>query len=498
MEFCTRCGWLDAHGTAINLPARENWQQDDHPDAGAAAPAISRPRAGSSTQGLVFPESAEMPQTSQGFSFNRLLRRLKLKKDKSVSTPDLRDISQTTIGSPLPDLSQTQKSDKRKGRLGALFSKKKSVDPVSGTKPKIVNKDQISLPIPVDRGVQASTSLGKVITQGAVAWDYPDYTGMPVTSYKTGAIEQLRKSGRPGAKQAEDLKSQDSRKVKAALTRLLRYQREHRNMPDGAFAPYDPSSHRFKDIRPMRSTLINTSAGQKLGINNMVVNNKVVGMACSLPTDVQFGEMYNFMFEHGMQGLHAIIQDTDLQRDKTVCYFEPVITPVNSPTGYNINIATNQMEIDPEGIVTSGGRIKVEKEETNIYDEGHPSETKVFNLILTRGDEVREIKVLHSPCWVDATQISSVSLARLLELRENCFLDLSPDRILTHCRAGIGRTGTILTAEVMRHMLGLNLLDIVMSLRDSRHSSVVQTEGQIELLMNMADELQYPLLDSGS
>ncbi|MGL5336485.1 MAG: protein-tyrosine phosphatase family protein, partial [Enterovibrio sp.] len=144
----------------------------------------------------------------------------------------------------------------------------------------------------------------------------------------------------------------------------------------------------------------------------------------------------------------------------------------------------------------SSGRIQVEKIDEAIYDEKLESETRLTDLKLTRRGEIRYVRILQSPNWVDHSQVPVGALERILELREACFETFSPDRILTHCRAGVGRTGTLMAAEVMRHMPGSNVLDIVMSLRDSRSFQMVQTSDQARLLLTLAEQNQYPIIDT--
>ncbi|MGL4734523.1 MAG: protein-tyrosine phosphatase family protein, partial [Enterovibrio sp.] len=461
------------------------------PSAGAAASAVSGRRSS-----LSFMPPSAPPQSRRGL--RDFFRRIAApRRDKSVSTPDLTTIS-PAAGASLPDLRGEPELSKKTGGLLDRFKPKKTAPP---------SIEIIHTSLGGGGSAQANAPINQVVTSGFVPWNYPQNIGDPVTSHKEDVLKDFNLA-EPA--QAATLQSADATEQKIAVIHLLNHQREKIPTPADEQSEYNPLTHRFRNILPMKTTLISTSAGASIGVNNMVVEGKVVGMACSLPLDSKLGEMYNFMFEHVVQGVHVIMQDSDFQKDDHTNYFDPQRTSSDPQTiytrpsssflfdGFRINAATHKMEFHDVGISTSSGRLKVEKVSELVYDRGLESETKCFVLKLSRRGVEQQVKVLHSPNWVDQSNIPVEVLNRLLELREICFDTFSPDRILTHCRAGVGRTGTLLAAEAMRHLPGSNLTDIVLSLRDSRNFQMVQTSGQLELLMELAERYQYPILDQSS
>ncbi|MGL5408604.1 MAG: protein-tyrosine phosphatase family protein, partial [Shewanella sp.] len=397
-------------------------------------------------------------------------------------------------------LRDAQKTSKKRSGFLDFFKPKK-------TPPPVIELVHTSL-AGGGGGAQANAPINAVVTPGFVPWAYPQNIGDPVKSHKQAVLTAFN-TAQPA--QASALRSTDPIARNNAVIDLLDYQRDNVPPPADNLVNYNNRVHRFSNILPMRDTHIGTRAGYAIGANNMVVDGKVVGMACSLPLNAQIGEMYNFLFEHNVQGVHVVMRDADLQLVNHANYFDPqppAAEPVNpgayltSPDftldGFRINAVTHKIEIHDMGISTSSGRIKVEKVNEFIYDRGLESEIRCIDLKLTRQGVEREVRVLHTPNWVDQSNVPVGVLERLLELRETCFNGFSPDRILTHCRAGVGRTGTLVAAEVMRHMPGSNLADIVMSLRDSRNFQMVQTPGQERLLIALAEKYQYPIIDTST
>lgn len=488
---------------AINLPAKISWPQDEDPNAGGAASAIANPRPSTARRpSLAFPAQGTVPPQAAGTSNPTTtpqaagtpsqqplggtsasgLSGRRTSRTHSISTPDLTAPPQTARGT-LPDVSQAPIS--LRGRFRDFFRMKKSRSEPEITRAKLT-KDMISSPIFAPK---------EVIVPGAVAWDYPDYRGAPVTSHASSVLEGLRNDipHIPG-----DLTSADPEERREAVASYLVYQKNQIRIPEAELVPHDPSKQRFKDVRPMRCTQIDSRTGEAIGVNQMVINNKVVGLACSFPLDDQLGEMYSFMFDHNIQGLHVVMQDADLQKNNCTNYFDPVITPISGAgnSTYRTNATSHRIEIDTAGIASSthGGKILVEKVAEQIYDQGQQSATKLIDLKLTRGAKTHYVRVLHSNNWVDKQEVSPDSLEKFLTLREECFRTFSPDRVLTHCHAGVGRTGTLLAAEAMRHMPNSSLFEIVTSLRDSRSFKMVQSNEQLDLLLATAEKNHYPFI----
>lgn len=131
-----------------------------------------------------------------------------------------------------------------------------------------------------------------------------------------------------------------------------------------------------------------------------------------------------------------------------------------------------------------------------ISDDTHTYQIKN---VQTRAEKT--IKRLHYVNWKDFSTVSLSKLQLLVEKAE----DLSPrpkDLLWIHCRAGVGRTGTLITAlvlkekiqsrEVNKENLDDFLVDIIVKLRKQRGPIFVQQKDQLNLLRDYANLLLTP------
>jgi len=98
--------------------------------------------------------------------------------------------------------------------------------------------------------------------------------------------------------------------------------------------------------------------------------------------------------------------------------------------------------------------------------------------------------------WPDGTAISLEHLIDLVNLVEE---KSSSKEILVHCRGGVGRTGTLIAALLIkeriengtmrRENLSEDLEKLILELREDRNHLVVQTPAQFELLVQYAESL---------
>jgi protein tyrosine phosphatase len=109
-----------------------------------------------------------------------------------------------------------------------------------------------------------------------------------------------------------------------------------------------------------------------------------------------------------------------------------------------------------------------------------------YQLVNTLTSHSKEVIRHHCTEWKDYSEGSLEILKRLVEVLEN-----NP-RMWVHCRAGIGRTGTLLTAallkekiqngEITKENFDDSLVDLIASLREKRGHGLVQTLEQFTIL----------------
>lgn len=105
----------------------------------------------------------------------------------------------------------------------------------------------------------------------------------------------------------------------------------------------------------------------------------------------------------------------------------------------------------------------------------------------------KEVTRFHCTDWLDFGEGSLPLLKQLVEVIEK-----NP-RILVHCRAGLGRTGTLFTAALLKEKiekgeitlenLDGSLVDLIVSLRKNRGKGFVQTLGQFMMLQEYGKSL---------
>lgn len=93
---------------------------------------------------------------------------------------------------------------------------------------------------------------------------------------------------------------------------------------------------------------------------------------------------------------------------------------------------------------------------------------------------------LHAPS-------ADLALPFLDELRDHLRLGR---RVLMHCGAGFGRTGTMAAALLMR--MGMSRNDAVAAVSQARPSAGPEVGAQSDLLIDLASELQRPTRNCGS
>lgn len=108
--------------------------------------------------------------------------------------------------------------------------------------------------------------------------------------------------------------------------------------------------------------------------------------------------------------------------------------------------------------------------------------------------KTKTIKRIHYNNWPDQGVIAVEELDTLLKLFD--FKDFKDNKFLIHCRAGIGRTGVLITAayikeEISSGKIHVNnfrkkIVEIILSLRTMRNNGFVQTKEQFILLNDYA------------
>lgn len=120
------------------------------------------------------------------------------------------------------------------------------------------------------------------------------------------------------------------------------------------------------------------------------------------------------------------------------------------------------------------------------------SEEDVFSTYQVTYEGIsKEVRRFHFDEWPDHGVVKLLALHKIVQV-----IKKMGDQILVHCLAGVGRTGTAITAFMLealaekgllkRETLDEQIMDIIVTLRCERGPSFVQTEGQLHLLRRYA------------
>lgn len=114
---------------------------------------------------------------------------------------------------------------------------------------------------------------------------------------------------------------------------------------------------------------------------------------------------------------------------------------------------------------------------------------------VTVGKETKQITRYHFDQWPDHGVITVPQLKALVEVVKNA----NQKTIWTHCRGGVGRTGTLIAAFLVNEgilngnitysNLKEKLIQIILDLRMARSSDIIQSKDQFALLVRYAEDL---------
>jgi protein tyrosine phosphatase len=134
----------------------------------------------------------------------------------------------------------------------------------------------------------------------------------------------------------------------------------------------------------------------------------------------------------------------------------------------------------------------------DVEVRGLLDETTFVYLMKKEGDEKTIIRY-HFDKWLDGKSLTTEMLIFLIKTIEEKFHPSKELPLWIHCRAGIGRTGTLITAfilkekieseEIRKENLGLFLVELIFALRKERSQFFVETFDQFALLLSFGTHL---------
>lgn len=233
------------------------------------------------------------------------------------------------------------------------------------------------------------------------------------------------------------------------------------------FLSREDLNHRFLNIRCPKKTVVALS-GQYLHANKVgegVTQRSFVASQAPMPAD--YAMFWQVIFEE-----ESTIFDLTTMRDQLdggVTKYYP--EQLNEPLQF--------------GSIS----VKLIKESDRTY---------TYQMENVETGVVKNINRFHYRDWIDFGAVSLPALDLLVQEVET--LSPNPKNLLwIHCRAGVGRTGTLITAlvlkekiksgEIKKENLDDSIQDIIIKLRKQRSPFFVQQPEQLELLRKYANSL---------
>ncbi len=231
----------------------------------------------------------------------------------------------------------------------------------------------------------------------------------------------------------------------------------------------EQSMQRFNNILANKNTIVDP----RCQINEMKVGGVLAGYACSYPRNDNIPAFYEYLLDASVQFLHVVSNDADFSKHSNTKagmtrYFEPsngTASSVKLPEGVQL----------PEDFSVTSRHLE-DKETGSIHH-------KTYELILKQGSEIKKVTVLHTHDWTDLSAVSPADLDAMVKLRES-YSKLANS--LTHCTAGVGRTGCLVAAQHMAENPAAGLKETVLGLRHTRHNLMVQTSPQTKMMVEWA------------
>ncbi len=201
-----------------------------------------------------------------------------------------------------------------------------------------------------------------------------------------------------------------------------------------------------------------------------------LGYATQFPRFGQMGDFLEAMVHEGISLVNPISQLKDINQHKLYPYWLPENSRVHRTSkGKAYQLESKQIELDNPDYQPGSGK--------HLYE-------LTISWIDKNGQlQKHVIRALHIDNWQDHGAVGVTELKGYVQARlEN--EGPVKGKILTHCTAGVGRTGTLIAAQSLIEAPNTPLIDVVDAMRERRSHACVQSNSQAGLLTELDASLK--------
>lgn len=293
-----------------------------------------------------------------------------------------------------------------------------------------------------------------------------------------------------------------------------------------------PKLTTYRDVRSNPATRIHPD----LNANLIKTSKEQSVIAASYPTKEALPTYLNMLSQEKPAAIFILVEDQEISAKQLPFYFSALPTPnldteeddiyqrISAPLSLKSDTSEadlyhtipNVRTIDDIYVDISDSTIDAKEKEphtlnqTTYADDSIVAEstpyaplsfngldTNIYTLAITKNSsdtsDTTKMLAIHVTNWSDRSAgHGAMALKKLAS-----YFDVCGDKILVHCKGGVGRTGTLIVAKMMLDESkkgGIvdyeKVLDFVAQVRKQRNTMMVQTEEQLKVLFELADLLR--------